>query len=210
MINNTILTRKEREREFRRNEILAAAVKFFAQKGFEQTTLDEIADAAEFGKGTLYNYFQNKEEIYTAILERIFSDYFKLIEDCNKSSEDLKDFITRLTRSLFTYCLENKFSFLLLVRTRTPVNGDNTFGASEKIRVELEKMKGLYRVNITEAIKKKEIKDLDVDSVIILYRSIIFPYIYNLMFCDGKHEIDMEKEINIILTVFFDGILNKS
>lgn len=210
MTNNTIPSRKEREREFRRNEILSAAVKFFAQKGFEQTTLDEIADAAEFGKGTLYNYFQNKEEIYTAILEIIFSDYFKLIEECNKSSEDLKDFITRLTRSLFTYCTENKFAFLLLVRTRSPINGNDSFGISEKVSTELAKMKEIYRENIKEAIRKKEIKDLDVDSILILYRSIIFPYIYNLMFCDGFREIDIDKEINVILTVFFEGILNKS
>ncbi len=63
------LSRKEREKQLRRKEILAAAVEVFADKGFEHATLDEIAEAAEFGKGTIYNYFSSKEELFLTLLE---------------------------------------------------------------------------------------------------------------------------------------------
>ena len=55
--------RKERERNLRREEILAAAERVFAQKGIISTTIDDIAREAELGKGTLYNYFPSKEAI---------------------------------------------------------------------------------------------------------------------------------------------------
>ncbi|MDX1439230.1 MAG: helix-turn-helix domain-containing protein, partial [Rubricoccaceae bacterium] len=46
-------TRRDREREARRQAILDAALATFAEKGFEGSTLDEVAERAEFGKGTL-------------------------------------------------------------------------------------------------------------------------------------------------------------
>jgi TetR/AcrR family transcriptional regulator len=58
-----VMTRKERERAARREEIIDAAEALFAAQGFENTTMDEIAERAEFGKPTLYSYFKSKDEI---------------------------------------------------------------------------------------------------------------------------------------------------
>jgi AcrR family transcriptional regulator len=56
----------------RRETILDAGRKLFKDKGFEATTVDEIATVAELGKGTIYSYFKSKDEIYIAILETEF------------------------------------------------------------------------------------------------------------------------------------------
>ena len=61
------VTRKERETKLRVQIILEAAEKLFLTKGYENTTMDEIADESEFSKGTLYNYFKSKDELYLAI-----------------------------------------------------------------------------------------------------------------------------------------------
>ena len=52
--------RKEREKEHRRDEILNAAQKVFFEKGLQSATMDEIAEAAELSKGTLYLYYGSK------------------------------------------------------------------------------------------------------------------------------------------------------
>jgi AcrR family transcriptional regulator len=57
------MTRKQRERANRMKEIIDAAENLFASKPFESTTMDEIAEEAEFGKPTLYSYFKSKDEI---------------------------------------------------------------------------------------------------------------------------------------------------
>lgn len=64
------LSRKERERAARKELIIDAAEKVIGREGFEKATMDEIADVAEVGKGTLYLYFKNKAAIYLAICER--------------------------------------------------------------------------------------------------------------------------------------------
>lgn len=62
--------RKERERNRRKEEIIAAAEKLFFTKGIENTTMDDVAEKAELSKGTLYLYFKSKEEIHWEITQR--------------------------------------------------------------------------------------------------------------------------------------------
>lgn len=65
-----IQERKEREKEQRREEILNAAQKIFFEKGLQNATMDEIAEAAELSKGTLYLYYGSKEDLYFSVMMR--------------------------------------------------------------------------------------------------------------------------------------------
>jgi TetR/AcrR family transcriptional regulator len=65
-----IAERKERERLQRRKDIIDAAEKIFFNKGFESSTMDDIANEAELSKGTLYLYFKSKEDLQFAIFMR--------------------------------------------------------------------------------------------------------------------------------------------
>lgn len=64
------ISRKERERLARKESIIDAAEVVITLKGFKNSTMDEIADKAELGKGTLYLYFNSKTAIYLAICDR--------------------------------------------------------------------------------------------------------------------------------------------
>jgi AcrR family transcriptional regulator len=80
--SSTDLSRRERERQMRRRAMLDAAESVFAEKGYARATLDEIADRAEFGKGTLYNYFDGgKEEILYAIFDQTYEEVCGIIQD---------------------------------------------------------------------------------------------------------------------------------
>ncbi len=60
-------SRKQRETELRKQIILEAAENLFLSEGYDKTTMEEIANQSEFSKGTLYNYFKSKDELYLAI-----------------------------------------------------------------------------------------------------------------------------------------------
>lgn len=64
------LSRKERERLTREGYIIDAAEQVISEKGFDAATMDEIAERAEVGKGTLYLHFNSKIAIYLAICAR--------------------------------------------------------------------------------------------------------------------------------------------
>jgi AcrR family transcriptional regulator len=61
-------SRRERRAAARRTLILEAAARLFAEKGFHRTTTKDIAEAADVSEGTLYNYFENKDEMLMGIM----------------------------------------------------------------------------------------------------------------------------------------------
>ncbi|MBU2549317.1 MAG: TetR/AcrR family transcriptional regulator [Proteobacteria bacterium] len=63
-----IQDRKHREREHRRQTILAAAKRVFFSKGYAKATMDEIAMAAEISKPTIYQYFKTKDDLYFSLV----------------------------------------------------------------------------------------------------------------------------------------------
>lgn len=67
-----ILERKEKEKQIRKNDIINSAEKVFIDKGFENSTMDDIAKEAEFTKKTIYSYFKSKEELYYEIMLKGF------------------------------------------------------------------------------------------------------------------------------------------
>ncbi len=62
------VTRWKRRKDARPQEVTAAALELFVEKGFAATRLDEIAARAGVSKGTLYLYFENKEELFKAVI----------------------------------------------------------------------------------------------------------------------------------------------
>ena len=62
------LPRREREKLRQRNEMLAAALALFSEKGYHSVSMQEIAEKAEFAVGTLYKFFKNKEDLYKALI----------------------------------------------------------------------------------------------------------------------------------------------
>ena len=59
--------RKEREKQQRANDILEAARMLFETKGFLNTTLQDVAKAAEISVGLIYRYFESKEDIFASL-----------------------------------------------------------------------------------------------------------------------------------------------
>ncbi len=72
--------RRKREKEQRREDIIEAAENLFLSQGFENTTMKQIANKAEYSKGTLYNYYSSKDELYITIGNKAYNliiDYTK-------------------------------------------------------------------------------------------------------------------------------------
>ena len=62
------LSRREREAARHRQEIHSVAESLFSEKGYFQTTMEEVARAAEFAVGSLYKFFKSKDDLYAAVL----------------------------------------------------------------------------------------------------------------------------------------------
>ena len=113
------LSRKEREKMQRRNEIINAAEKRFFQKGFDQVSMDEIAQDLELSKPTLYLYFENKEALFLEVIIRgmsLIRDLFKNVMEQEKTG---KGKTLAFIHAFFDYCRKNPDYYRLLIEART-------------------------------------------------------------------------------------------
>lgn len=74
-------------REQRKDEILQAALELFAQRGFHNTSIEQIRKKAGVSKGLIYNYFEKKEDLVTAILMREVDQGDNLLEEMGAQPE---------------------------------------------------------------------------------------------------------------------------
>jgi len=94
--------------------ILDAARKVFAEKGYWETRLDDIAAAAGFSKASLYNYYEDKESIFLSLSIREYEDLLENIRQRISSQANLRDNLMAMLAALFSHFGEN-FAFMLTV-----------------------------------------------------------------------------------------------
>lgn len=82
----------------RRRQIIDAAMELFDQKGYSNTKISDITQKAGISKGLTYHYFQSKEDIVLAVLDRVQ----ECVTEC-ASIEDAVDSITLFTNRLLSY-----------------------------------------------------------------------------------------------------------
>lgn len=108
------LTSAQKER---REKILNSATKHFAKIGFCSTDMDKIAKNAGVGKGTLYNYFKNKEDLYLSCIERHFELTLSYIDLKTSESETVEEFINNYIDASIEYFSINLDSFDLIIQS---------------------------------------------------------------------------------------------
>ncbi|MBW1739020.1 MAG: helix-turn-helix transcriptional regulator [Deltaproteobacteria bacterium] len=82
------LSRRERERLRHRQEILDTALRLFSEKGYHNVSMHEIANSAEFGIGTLYKFFKNKEDLYKHLALEQASKFHEALLSAIEEGED--------------------------------------------------------------------------------------------------------------------------
>jgi AcrR family transcriptional regulator len=98
--------RAEKKRQTRQ-AIIAAAVSLFAEKGFDQTSMDELARAAGVGKGTIYGYFANKSEIFLAFCEEEIDFAFARLQQQTDPQAPLLEQLVALHLGQFDFVTAN-------------------------------------------------------------------------------------------------------
>jgi len=106
--------RKEREFETRRRLILDKAMDLFRKNGFAGVTLDDIASAIEFSKGTIYNHFGSKEEIYASILVEHLNILLSCLKEAARIGRDTHERLRNSMKAYVRFYREHREYFKLL------------------------------------------------------------------------------------------------
>jgi len=91
------LTRRERDKARQHQEMLAAALDLFSEKGYHNVSMNEIAQKSEFAIGTLYKFFKNKEDLYKTLMLELVERFQAALQEVLEAKEDeiekLRDYV---------------------------------------------------------------------------------------------------------------------
>jgi len=111
--------RAELAKAARREEILAAARRVFAARGFRGTTIADIAEEAHIALGTIYLYFQSKAAVFAALSEQLYALIAAAIADV-PAEVSLDDTVRRRVENVFAVCGHNRDLVRLVVLNTDP------------------------------------------------------------------------------------------
>ena len=199
------LKRRERENLRQRAEIFQAALKLFSEKGYHNVSMSQIAAEAEFGMGTLYKFFENKENLYKAlIMEQAMNCHEKIIHTFREDSDPLSTI-----RRYIEVRQEIFFSNLPLMRLYFA----ETTGASFNLKSGLDKdILKLYDELINElkstferGVKIGVFRRLDAQSMSLALEGALKALLWRFI-DDPSANAELENT-SILTDIFFHGVL---
>ncbi len=90
-------SRRSRRSAEMRERLFRAALELFARKGLQETTVEDITEAADVGKGTFFNYFPSKEHILTAFVEMQIGKLEAAVEEAQRTELPMPEFLREMS-----------------------------------------------------------------------------------------------------------------
>jgi TetR/AcrR family transcriptional regulator, cholesterol catabolism regulator len=147
----------EEEQQRRRKEIFDASVHLFLEKGFSQTSLREIAEAAGIGKSTLYDYFRSKDEILVSYFESEIQKITDRAQEIARQELSISEKLRQIMQMHLEYLIANKNFYLKL----TVASQTLSLGSQEKIQAKRHGYQDMLRALIEEGIGKGELRPVN-------------------------------------------------
>ena len=162
--------RRQRRSAEIRERLFRAALNLFTQKGFTETTVEDITEAADVGKGTFFNYFPSKDHILLAFVEIQLGKLEAAIEMARQTDEPMPEFLRSLGIRMSQEPTRNPAIIRALLQaylSTTPVR---------EAMMDLQKrMHGLHTLMIQLGQDRGEIRsDLPAAEIAHVFRQTIF------------------------------------
>ncbi|MFX1483967.1 MAG: TetR/AcrR family transcriptional regulator [Promethearchaeota archaeon] len=203
--------RLERERGLRREAIIEAARKSFIELGYDQTMVEKIAHEAGYTKVTIYNYFESKDDLFVAVVSRVYQKLF-VIMDTYLKQEDVSYELRSMGDAYLAFFEKHPNDALLfesgrlsvvtaMIRRKSETNGVLT-ESEQEFEHQMKLIEELMTSVITETMKSSGVQDkVDPFSVIMVLST--FAQAIRELVMRGKTSVTPEATTKNYLSVFF-------
>ncbi len=190
--------------ERRRDEILLAATRVFAQDGYSSADLQEVADAIGVGKGTLYRYFPTKQDMFQAAVDQVMIDMRVVIDGAVAGLKDPLDRIAAAVRAYLSYFDEHPEYVELLIQERAHFKDRKKPTYFVHREANLGTWQGLYRGLIADG----RLRDIPVERITDVMSNQLYGRLFTNYFA-GRDKTLLE-QADDIMDVIWNGILTQS
>lgn len=200
-INNNDI---DENRVEKRDLIIDVAAKLFSELGYHEVNMEMVAREAGIAKGTIYNYFKSKEELYFTINEVKLGKLLRELGKKIKSQESVIDDLRGFVIHLFMFLLKYKDFFLIFQRTRLKKQKLKSVVLENRI----SQLKDMLMDILKEGIEKKVFKDInscfEADMILGMIYSAVLRNINKSI-----HDPEITEEREILFQFIRDSVIAK-
>ncbi|MDD5427619.1 MAG: TetR/AcrR family transcriptional regulator [Candidatus Omnitrophica bacterium] len=202
-----VINRKERDKQLRRADILKAAEHVFASKGYYEATIQDIAQKAQYGTGTVYLYFKDKNALYFSLLEekiRSLTDAIRgRVEEAKGSRKKLEVFI----QESLDYFEKNQDFFKLYILEKNSVQLIMSKRiASSAVEYGTEYMEKIISLAQEERVVREDCKPSELTDILV---SILGSFVLNWINKESKRAGTLKDKAGLIFNIFLNGVAKK-
>jgi AcrR family transcriptional regulator len=191
----------EEIRARRQEEILEAAAKLFAERGYSDANTQELADLLQVGKGTIYRYFPTKQELFLAAVDRLVRQLKETIDAAMEGIEDPFERMAVGVRTYLRYFAEHPEVVELLIQERAQFRDrmKPTYFVHREANV------GRWREEIRGLIAEGRVRDVPPERVTDVLGDLLYGTMFTNYFAGRKRS--PEDQAVDILDIAFHGII---
>jgi AcrR family transcriptional regulator len=202
-MNGEPLRRRDEARALFRNAILDAAEAVFAERGFHGARIQDIAERARIAVGTVYNHFEDKDDVLGALLEvrseEMLAQLLPVREDTGSFASRLRDRVTRL----LTYVRAHD-AFFAIANEQGLFAGSVAPGAhtaSKRLR-QVERFRALFSAIVEEGIASGDLEPLQGDALARFFGGTLRAFLLSAL---ARRTADVEEDASVVVDLFLHG-----
>lgn len=189
-------------RDRRCEEILDAALKLFAERGYSGADTQDLANDLGVGKGTLYRYFPSKERLFLAAVDRVMRRLRASVDSSMAGIDDPLEQIARAVRAYLAFVAENPDFVELLIQERAHFKDRKKPTYFEHREANIERWRTLYRSLMSDG----RIRKMPVEHITDVFGDLMYGTMFTNYFTGRQKSPD--EQAKAILDVVFRGILS--
>lgn len=189
----------------KRQQILEAAYIVFSRKGYHRATVDEIIALADTGKGTVYNYFNNKEQLFYTLIHEISEPFEANLQQVVKSQDLPLAKIKRLIRLFLVFYVRHADLWRVMMHEVRGFGSESYSnfkeGQREKYAARFTETIGTFQTVLQEAAANGDIKSCETTKIAFGLYSVIVTLVFQKLVDDS-----IDETADKIADIFLYGI----
>jgi TetR/AcrR family transcriptional regulator len=205
-MENKTLPRRERVKLRQRQEMLAAAIDLFSDKGYHNVSMHEIAQKAEFAIGTLYKFFKNKEDLYKALVLEKAEQFHEVLTTAIEEPDDEIEKLRNYVRAKGQFFRENVSMVRFYFAETRGASFNIMAGLDREIRDRyghfLETLASIFKNGIK---RKRFMKIVDPYYLAVAIESLTNGFLFLWLEAPERHPYPEDPDT--ILNILFKGLI---
>jgi TetR/AcrR family fatty acid metabolism transcriptional regulator len=194
-----------RKKVDRYEEIIMAAFDVFIKKGFHQAKMEEIAQKAGIGKGTIYEYFRSKKELFCGMVKQWMTWYCNSIEKEASRGKDFKEKLENMMRAHMEFATQTKNLANILLNDHIYISKDLHLWMIES----KERIVKLVEGVLLEGIKEEKLRRIDVHLAALMFLASWRVFVVEGIDGTGKKNL-LEEIKEKTMDILLYGIANEA